>query len=229
MKSLNLTLFLLLLMLPGFSKEPMYYVKGTYDRAVKKEVIADAKMISDLVPGYAKNWITDIISVELLVTNNGKVMKAEGKSETLNMQQKNLLNSVDLFSHIVINVKYRDENAATAKMDIRDMHVSLTVVPETEAEFVGGAEKMKKYLKENAVSKIDELTAEYMLNGIITFTVNEEGAISNVKITKSTGDPKIDDMLVAAINKMPKWKPAMNKNGVKVKQEFEFRVGNEGC
>ena len=229
MKSLNLTLFLLLLMLPGFSKEPNYYVKGTYDRAVKKEVMTEAKLIRDLVPGYAKNWITDIISVELLVTNNGKVMKADGKTEELNMQQKNLFNSVDLFSHIVINVKYRDENAATAKMDIREMHVSLTVIPESEAEFVGGTEKMKKYLKESAINKIDELTEKYMLNAIITFTVNEDGTIANAKISKSTGDPKTDDMLLAAINKMPKWKPAMNSNGVKVKQEFEFRVGNEGC
>ena len=156
-------------------------------------------------------------------------MKADGKTEELNMQQKNLLNSVDLFSHIVINVKYRDENAATAKMDIREMHVSLTVIPESEAEFVGGTEKMKKYLKESAINKIDELTEKYMLNAIITFTVNEDGTIANAKISKSTGDPKTDDMLLAAINKMPKWKPAMNSNGAKVKQEFEFRVGNEGC
>src|SRR5688572_31194477 len=98
MKNTVITLLLLLQTLSAFSREPLYYIKGSYDRGVKKEMLVDAKMIRDFMPGYAKNWITDIISVELLVTNHGKVMKAEGKSETLNMEQKNLLNSVDLFS-----------------------------------------------------------------------------------------------------------------------------------
>ena len=31
------------------------------------------------------------------------------------------------------------------------------------------------------------------------------------------------------INKMPKWKPAENANGLKMKQEFEFSVGIPGC
>ncbi len=224
-----ITLLLLLKMLPGLSKDPSFRISGKYDRAVKKEILVDAKLIRDIIPGYATNWISEYISVELIVNNKGKLQKAEGKDEKLNINQKYLLNSADLFSHIVINVKYRNQNPATGKVDIREMHVSMTIVPEFEAEFDGGAEKMKKYLMENAIDKIDDLTVEYMLNGIVTFTIDEEGSIINSKLTKSTGDPKTDSLLLAVINKMPKWKPARDSNGVRVKQEFEFRVGNEGC
>jgi hypothetical protein len=36
-------------------------------------------------------------------------------------------------------------------------------------------------------------------------------------------------MLLDLIKNMPKWKPAINTNGVKVKQDFVFSVGAGGC
>jgi len=48
------------------------------------------------------------------------------------------------------------------------------------------------------------------------------------QLSKTSGDQKTDKLLLKAINKMPKWKPAENSDGIKVKQEFEFSVGNCG-
>jgi len=229
MKNIIITLLLLLQILPAFTRDLSFEIAGKYKRSVKKGTLEDSKLIRDIIPGYATNWIKEYVSVEMLAINNGTTKKVYGKDEKLTAEQKNLLNSADLFSHIVINVKYMDENAATGKIDLREMNVTLTIVPDFEAEFTGGKEKMKKYLKENAIDRIDDLTSEYILDCIISFTVNEAGEIINVQLMKSTEDPKTDSLLLDAINKMPKWKPALNSKGVKVKQDFEFKVGNGGC
>ena len=88
---------------------------------------------------------------------------------------------------------------------------------------------MTQYLRENAINKIPETTSKQLQQVIVGFTVNEEGKIANVQISKTSGDPNTDKLLLEAINKMPKWRPAEDSKGVKVKQEFEFSVGNVGC
>lgn len=88
---------------------------------------------------------------------------------------------------------------------------------------------MTQYLRENAINKIPETTSKQLQQALVGFTVNEKGAIANVQISKTSGDPNTDKLLLEAINKMPKWRPAEDSKGVKVKQEFEFSVGNVGC
>jgi TonB family protein len=63
----------------------------------------------------------------------------------------------------------------------------------------------------------------------VEFTVNEDCEIANAQISKTSGDQETDELLLNVINQMPKWKPAENAKGRKVKQEFEFSVGNVGC
>ena len=50
-------------------------------------------------------------------------------------------------------------------------------------------------------------------------------------VSKSSGDAATDKLLLKAITKMPKWKPAETTDGTKVKQAFEFSVNNDtpGC
>ena len=109
------------------------------------------------------------------------------------------------------------------------MHFEVTVVPEIEAEFIGGHEQLTQYLKENAIDKISETDSKTMQQAIVSFTVNEKGAITNAQISTTSGDPEIDKLLMKAITRMPKWKPAENAMGIKVKQDFQFTVGNGGC
>jgi TonB family protein len=62
----------------------------------------------------------------------------------------------------------------------------------------------------------------------VKFTVNEEGGIMNPKMLRTSRDSKADKLVLEAISKMPKWKPAQNSKGVKVKQEFTVPFGG-GC
>ena len=61
--------------------------------------------------------------------------------------------------------------------------------------------------------------------------MTEEGKIADATISKSSGDAATDKLLLKAITKMPKWKPAQTTDGTKVTQEFEFVVydSKSGC
>lgn len=111
------------------------------------------------------------------------------------------------------------------------IHYDVTVVPEVEAEYMTGTKELTEYLKKNAIDKISEATAKLLQPTIVSFTVNEDGKITDATVSKSSGDAATDKLLLKTINKMPNWKPAETTDGTKVKQTFEFSVnGNsKGC
>jgi TonB family protein len=112
------------------------------------------------------------------------------------------------------------------------MHVLMTVVPEIQAEYVGGYKQLINYLKQNTIQLFSETDPKKVRQIVIRFTVNEEGKITDSKISPASGDSKTESLLLDVINNMPQWKPAENAQGVKVKQEFEFVVGDrigDGC
>ena len=105
----------------------------------------------------------------------------------------------------------------------------VTIVPETEAEYPGGFEHLSSYVTESVINKIsDKSTSENIQWAIVSFTVNEEGQVFDAKMSRSSSDIKIDKLLLDAINKMPKWKPAKNYLGLTVKQTFSIPFGG-GC
>jgi len=64
----------------------------------------------------------------------------------------------------------------------------------------------------------------------VKFTVNEEGQIIDTHVSWPSNDEKTNELLLAGISNMPRWNPAEYANGVKVKQEFAFTVGDmESC
>ena len=229
MKNASITLLLSLFLQTGFSQELNFEVHGTYSNPISKEKLSEAKTMRDINPGYpSSSWITAYISSEVSVTGNGKNFKAAGTNDILTTEQQNILKKAELWNDVVVDIMYKQVNTVTANVENHSMHFVFSLVPETEAEFVGGYEKLKQHLKQTAVSKIPSAIAKDF-QAAVRFTVNEQGAIAEAKISKSSGDKKTDRLLVEAINKMPAWKPAATSKGIKVKQEFEFSVGNGGC
>jgi TonB family protein len=107
---------------------------------------------------------------------------------------------------------------------------SITIVPAMEAEFPGGFKQISTYLNDNFFNKITQKgNTDKIRQTSLKFTINEEGKVVNSKIFNTSSDVKIDQLLLEAINKMPKWKPAKNSKGIKVKQEFMIPFGGGGC
>ena len=212
-------------------REIIYDVKSTFVNTIKKEKLNELQSLDDLIPGYPKMWITSYISTEISVVCNGKTAKAAGINHVLTDVQKDILKVAETGADVVININYNYANPLLDKTEIQKMNYKVSIVPEIEAQYVGGNEMMRNYLKENAISKISDATTKKLKQTLLRFVVNEEGGIDKAQISATSGDDATDKLLLDAINKMPSWKPAEDSKGKKVKQEFVFSVGSSrgGC
>lgn len=206
-----------------------YDVRAMYEYSIKKEKLVKAKHLSDIITSYPKNWISAYNSVEVIARIKGKEEKAISSSDVLTKEQRRILSEADLATDVVINVAYKKKDDMTHIVENKKMHVVMTVVPEFEAEYIGGQKALMGYLKENGKNKIPQSISPQQNGASVRFSIAEDGGVTNVRILQSWGDPKIDAVLLDLISKMPKWKPAEELNGKKVKQEFEFSVGRGGC
>ena len=232
MKQLILTsVAILFISATTFSQNLRYELHGAYQHAVKKEALQKAKFISDIIPDYPESWIMEYDSVDIEITSGGKTMKARGKNNLLSQEQKDALNQIDLAAYIAIHVHYKYNNVMDSHIEKNKLNITFRVVPEVEAEFVGGKEQQDAYIKEKGVDKIAGKIPKQFGEVIVRFTVDEKGSITNASVFKTSGSDKVDKLLLDAIKAMPKWKPAENESGKKVKQEFEFSVnsGMGGC
>lgn len=92
------------------------------------------------------------------------------------------------------------------------------VVVETMPEFPGGQQALFKYLSENV--KYPVIAQENGIQGrvICQFVVNKDGAIVDVEVVRSGGDPSLDKEAVRVIKSMPKWHPGKQRGkAVRVK------------
>lgn len=227
MKTHLISGLLALLSLTGCSQALNFNVHGVYARPLSEIKVKNVKYMADIIPNYPASWIEQYVSVEIEAIKQGKVYKAISANDTLSAEQINILNAVDLDTDVIINVNYKAKNSVTENLEDYKIHTKFTVVPTTEAQFVGGKTRMTAYLEESAIGRISNLDGDNF-NGIVRFTINEKGRIVNVKLTGSTKDTETDQIIYKAITNMPKWKPARNAKGVAVKQDFEFYVGKGG-
>lgn len=206
-----------------------YLVRGKHVNTITLKGLKEAQSISDVIPNYPSSWIAEYISVEIIVNINGKEIKAKSKNDVINNAQKELFASFATISDVVIHAKYRSENSVKNKLDDREMNYLMTVIPEVQAEFIGGYDKMITYLQDKSANKIDKINYEKLSQGSIFFTINEIGAIEDVQLTETTGYTEIDNLLFDVIKEMPNWKPAENSENKAIKQEFLFNFGLDGC
>ena len=95
-------------------------------------------------------------------------------------------------------------------------------VVEQMPSFPGGQQKLMDYLAENI--RYPEELAETCVQGrvIVTFVVEKDGSISDVKVAKSL-DPLLDKEAVRVVSGMPKWYPG-KQNGVAVRVRYVIPV-----
>lgn len=180
---------------------------------------------------YDYHNIIEYVAVEITGTQNGKVVTSRSENDRLTAAQKEILKNAGLGSDINIRINFKFKNHAdfTVENKIKEGNLTVSVVPETEAEYPGGFAQMTKYFTDNLFNKIPEKSsAEKILMASVKFTVNEEGRIIGSEISRSSSDTKTDRLILEATGKMPKWNPAKDANGAKVKQEFTIPFGGAG-
>ena len=229
MKQWIFTILFFQLVSGSFAQDIHYDIHGRYVHAITKGTLSQARIIGDIIPDYPAKWILRYVFAGISATRDGISREARSTNDTLSTEQINLLNSADLGTDIGIIIRYKSLNAVTNIIEESMMNYTATVVPETQAEYPAGYAQLTQYLKENAIDRISETYSKQLQQAVVQFTINEEGEIANAQLTKTSGNPEIDKLLLDTITKMPKWKPAEDSHGIKVKQEFEFSVGSAGC
>lgn len=187
-----------------------------------------------LYPQDDYKQILEVVFTEISVTTSaGKIVAAQSTSDKLTAQQKNILNTADPGTDIRVTLryKYKDQSADSwgSRSNTVEGSTQLTIVPDTEAEYPGGWKQLSEYFAGHVIAKMTEPGAvDKVQMAIVKFTISEDGHITNAAIARSSSDTRIDQLLLEALNKMPKWKPAENSKGVRVKQQISIPFG-VGC
>ena len=89
---------------------------------------------------------------------------------------------------------------------------------ETMAEFPGGTDKLREYLRSNLI--YPQKAIELVIQGrvYVTFVVRKDGSIADPKVSRSV-DPILDAEALRVVREMPDWKPA-TVNGKDVSSYF---------
>jgi TonB family protein len=217
--------------MPEFSR---YFVLPYNDRAQFDKQVITIYPLASIYPLDNYNYLLSYVSVELSAICDGKMLTALGISDTLTPEQKEIINAAEPGTDISIKIKFRFKNETADRPGntgkIHEGEYAVTVIPHTEAEYPGGFKQFAEYFTENVFNKFPEILAtEKIQMAVLKFTVDEEGQIVDTRISKTSTDPEIDKIILDATNKMPKWMPAQNSKGLKIKQEFSIPLGGGGC
>lgn len=89
-------------------------------------------------------------------------------------------------------------------------------------EFIGGDEARIKYINENINYPEDALESGIQGTVYITFVVEKDGSITNVRVLRGIGGG-CDAEAMRVIKSMPKWKPG-KQDGEAVRTQFNMPI-----
>ena len=198
----------------------------------KQRLLASAQGYYVYPPDKNLGKYITISGATLTVMHDGIAQHATVESADINPSLRKILSLADVGSDLVIQIVFKDPketNSDSRPKKIVEAQTNIHVVPQHEAEFPGGYTAMTDYLFKNILSQFPEGRESFALaKARVSFNVNEDGLVKNVKMRTSSGDKKIDEFIIRAIQKMPTWKPAQ-ENNIKVKQEFTVPFNGDGC
>lgn len=215
----------------GFSQTLRFMVRGAYTYGVNSEALREVRSLKQIIPYHTGKGIMSYVSTEVKASCNGNEMIAKGKGDSLTAEQRYVLSQAEPGTDVLVNIHYKYNQKVVQDNSTYTLQHAITILPEVGASFTNVSE-MQQYLKENTVDKLCDPTCKTFAIATVRFTINEEGEVISVRIDETSADPKVDEVILEAIKHMPKWKPAQNAKGKKVKQEFEFAIGTDvkvGC
>jgi protein TonB len=95
-------------------------------------------------------------------------------------------------------------------------------VVEQMPEFPGGEDALLKYMSKNLKYPEGDYTCDPGKQ-IISFIVEKDGSISNIKAIRDTKCKMHDNMVINTIKAMPKWKPGM-QNGRPARVQYKIPI-----
>ena len=119
------------------------------------------------------------------------------------VKQADIVASLDFDSLSNKKVNQADTAASVAQDDDDKPIVNV----QKKAQFSGGSDTLRKYLRENLTYPEEALDAGIQGTVIVSFIVRKDGTLDNVEVERSV-DPSLDEEAVKVVESMPNWVPA---------------------
>jgi hypothetical protein len=213
--------------------EDFIYDVGPRFAPVKKETVATATSIDAFFSEAEIERMKTLSSVNIImvIDDQQSNIRTKGNSFEFTEDQLKLLQSIKYSDSFLIKTEYQQINEATGKLEDNYSSPHLTVVPETQAEYVMGKDAIKYFLKENSKeARGVGVDPKKLKPAKLFFTVTKDETIENVRLDRPSGYPELDEKMKELIGKAPgRWRSAKNAKGEKVDQELVVSFGLMGC
>ena len=153
------------------------------------------------------------------ITNNFNVLPLKKRIKMMNKQTSNPLARFKYLLLVPLAVALLAMNSTAMRANVQKKVVKTTKVTKKTGTtdkvyevceqmpiFPGGDAAMMKYLAENVKYPALAIKAQEQGRVVVSFTVEKDGAISDVKVARSV-TPSLDAEAVRVVKAMPKWTP----------------------
>ena len=169
------------------------------------------------------------------ITNNFNVLPLKKRIKMMNKQTSNPLARFKYLLFVPLAVALLAMNSTAMRANVQKKVVKTTKVTkktgttdkvyevcEQMPTFPGGDAALMKYLSENVKYPALAIKAQEQGRVVVSFTVEKDGAISDVKVARSV-TPSLDAEAVRVIKAMPKWTPG-KQDGQLVRVRYNVPV-----
>jgi protein TonB len=94
---------------------------------------------------------------------------------------------------------------------------------ERNPEFPGGEHGLMMFLRENVKYPVKAQENGTQGKPVVSFVVDKDGSVKEVKIAKSV-HPLLDAEAIRVVKSMPKWNPALSRDGQPVRVRFSMPI-----
>ena len=169
------------------------------------------------------------------ITNNFNVLPLKKRIKMMNKQTSNPLARFKYLLFVPLAIALLAMNSTAMRANVQKKVVKTTkVTKKTSATdkvyevceqmpiFPGGDAALMKYLSENVKYPALAIKAQEQGRVVVSFTVEKDGAISDVKVARSV-TPSLDAEAVRVVKAMPKWTPG-KQDGQPVRVRYNVPV-----
>jgi len=209
-----------------------FYDLGPRYDPITKQFLNEVVRVTEFNTPEENQRIVTLKSTELIFIENDKQtnIRFKGESEMLTEAQLAFLHSAQYSSCFLVRTEFYSQNPVTGEAEFNYYSPHLTVVPEKQAVYKAGKEKLLAYFAKNNKENTLNLDEKKLRPAKLYFTVDKTGQITNVKLDRTSGYADIDDTMIDLLTHLEgDWEAAENEKGEKVDQELAISFGMLGC
>ena len=166
-------------------------------RLIKNSEIQSLRNINSTIQNKIDSLITERKTIENLLISEQKDKK---NKELEILKLKNAIDDVVILENEEIIIDVEEEEKEEGIIEF----------PDVEAEFIGGAQALMKYISSNIQYPPTSIEMNEQGKVYLSFVVEPDGSISNVVVERGVS-PDLDKEAKRVVRSMPNWKPGESK------------------